>query len=181
MRHPAATLLCLVLLCPVGPAFAQGSVSQGGASPGGASQGAAAGVSVAQPWARASIGASTTAAAYLSLVSHGAADALTGASTPVAGQAQLHTAGMEGGVMHMRPVDSLPLPPDHAVTLAPGGYHLMLEHLAHPLHRGDTFPLTLRFRTAPPVTVQVVVQGPGAMGTEGAGMGGMDMGGAPHR
>ncbi len=120
-------------------------------------------VSVTDAWARASIGASTTAAAYATLTGHGsAADQLTGASTPIAGRAQLHTDGMADGVMHMRAVDALPLPPGQAVTLAPGGFHLMLEQLSHPLHRGDTFPLTLSFRNAAPVTVQVHVAGPGA-------------------
>ncbi len=120
----------------------------------------AARVGVTDAWARATVGTGT-GAVYLTLTDHGAADQLTGASTPVAGTAQLHQDVMDGTVMRMRPVAALPLPPGQPVTLAPGGYHMMLEHLDHPLRRGDTFPLTLRFQHAAPVTVQVHVEGPG--------------------
>jgi copper(I)-binding protein len=44
------------------------------------------------------------------------------------------------------------------VTLAPGGYHLMLMGLKAPLRAGDTFPLTLQFEHAPPLTVTVAVE-----------------------
>ena len=135
-------------------------------------------VSVAQAWARATVG-TDTGAVYLTLTDHGAADQLTGASTPVAGTAQLHQDTMTGGIMRMRPVDALPLPPGKAVMLAPGGYHLMLMGLVHPLHRGDTFPLTVTFAHAPAATVQVRVEGPGTThpGIPGANaMPGMAMG-----
>jgi periplasmic copper chaperone A len=61
-----------------------------------------------------------------------AGDRLTGASTPAAQAAQLHTVSMEGGVMKMRQVDGIDLPAGQSVTLKPGGYHLMLMGLAQP-------------------------------------------------
>ena len=54
--------------------------------------------------------------------------------------------------------DGLELPPRRPVTLAPGGYHLMLEGLKGGLKVGETYPLTLRFAHARPVTVQVQVR-----------------------
>ncbi len=117
-------------------------------------------VSVTQAWARATVGTSN-GAVYLTLTDHGAADQLIGVSTPVAGMAQLHEDKVEGGIMRMRPVATLPLPPGKPVTLAPGGYHLMLMGLVHPLRRGDSFPLTVTFAHAPAATVQVRVEGPG--------------------
>lgn len=49
------------------------------------------------------------------------------------------------------------LPADRAVALEPDGAHLALGPLAGPLTPGDTFPLTLTFRDAADVTVDVTV------------------------
>ena len=115
-----------------------------------------------QPWARATAGAGTTGAAYMTLTAHGQADRLVGASTPVAAMASLHRTQDDHGVMQMRPVEGLALTADQATVLAPGGLHLMLMDLKQPLKQGDSFPLTLTFEHAPPQTVQVQVKGPGA-------------------
>lgn len=50
------------------------------------------------------------------------------------------------------------LPADRAVALEPGGAYLALGPLAGPLALGDTFPVTLSFREAEDVTVDVTVQ-----------------------
>jgi periplasmic copper chaperone A len=50
------------------------------------------------------------------------------------------------------------------VELKPGGYHLMLMGLKQKLEVGATFPLTLTFAKAPPVTVTVTVATAGASG-----------------
>ena len=122
-----------------------------------------AGVSVEQPWARATAPGGTTGAAYATLVAHGTADRLTGASTPAAGSAELHETTNEAGIMHMHPIpDGVALPPGQSVALAPGGLHVMLIGLHHPLKQGKSFPLTLTFAHAAPVTVQVRVQAAGA-------------------
>ncbi len=41
---------------------------------------------------------------------------------------------------------------------APGGYHLMLMGLKQPLVAGERFPLTLHFRKAGDVPVEIVVE-----------------------
>jgi len=48
------------------------------------------------------------------------------------------------------------------VTLAPGGYHLMLMGMTQQLRPGESFPLTLHFAYEPPVTVTVKVASAGA-------------------
>ena len=50
--------------------------------------------------------------------------------------------------MKMRQVDAVPLPAGQAVTLSPGGYHIMLVDLKAPLVAGQSFPLTLTFEKA---------------------------------
>lgn len=119
------------------------------------------GIVVSNPWARPSVGTAAPSAAYFVITDHGAADRLVSISSPVAGRAELHESLHENGVMKMRSVPALTLEPGKPVTLAPGGYHVMLMELKQPLKAGDTFPLTLTFEKAPPQTVQVTV---GAMG-----------------
>ncbi len=135
---------------------------------------------VEHAWARATVATAQTGAAYL-VVHDSVADQITGFSTPVASMAELHQSRMNNGVMEMRPVASLPVGPGHDVTLAPGGYHLMLMGLKQPLKPGDHFPLTLTFAKAGAVTTDVTVERAGASGPSmvkpDANMGGMDMGG----
>jgi len=50
------------------------------------------------------------------------------------------------------------LPADRAVALEPEGAYLSLGPLAGPLAPGDSFPLTLSFREAADVTVDVTVR-----------------------
>jgi periplasmic copper chaperone A len=129
-------------------------------------------VAVEQPWARATAPNATTGATYLSLTA-ATADRLIGAASPVAAMAQVHEMAMDAGVMRMREVGGgLALPAGKKVTLAPGGYHLMLMGLKHQLKPGERFPLTLSFAHAPALTVEVVVGAPGA---SAAPMGGMQM------
>ncbi len=119
------------------------------------------GIQIENAWSRAAI-QGRTGVVYLTIVDHGAADRLTGVSSPVAQRAQLHESFSEAGVSKMRPVPSLELDQGKPVVLAPGGYHIMLMDLKRPLNQGDTFPVTLTFANAGQVTVQVAVQGAGA-------------------
>ncbi len=114
------------------------------------------------PWARASAGAARNGAAYLTITAQSQPDKLTGASTPAATTTELHESMADMGMMKMRPVPGLSLEPGKKVTLAPGGFHLMMMGLKEPLKAGDTFPLTLRFERAPPLTVTVTVEPVGA-------------------
>lgn len=135
----------------------------------------AAGISLEHVWARASAGAGTTGAVYLTVTDHGQPDQLVGASTPAAGAAELHETINDNGVMKMRPLARVVLDPGKPVTFKPGGYHVMLTGLKAPLKAGDSFPLTLTFAHAQPITVAVNVEASGmaGMGHDHAGMEGM--------
>jgi hypothetical protein len=125
-----------------------------------------------QVWARPTAGAATTGAAYFTLTNNAAPDELVGASTPIAASAGVHETIDDNGVMKMRPVTSIALAPGKQVTFRPGGYHVMLIGLKAPLKIGDSFPLTLSFAHAQPITVMVKVQA-GAAGMGGSSMPGM--------
>lgn len=65
--------------------------------------------------------------------------------------------GGEAAMVMRELTDGLTLPAGETVTLAPGGYHVMLLDLAAPLTAGDEFELTLDFATADDLTVTVEV------------------------
>lgn len=121
-------------------------------------------VQVAGAWARATMPHAMAGGAFMTLTAHGAADAVVGASSPVASHVELHQTVNDKGVMKMLPVPKLTLAPNSPVMLKPGSYHIMLMGLKQQLKAGDSFPLTLQFQHAAPVTVSVKVQGPGAAG-----------------
>jgi copper(I)-binding protein len=117
------------------------------------------GAMVTQAWAPPSLAGARNGVAYFTLVfPPGPPDTLLGASTPVAGKAELHRDAMQDGIMSMRPAGPLPLKPGDTLTLAPGGLHLMLMGLQQPLKPGDRFPITLSFEHRAPLTVEATVE-----------------------
>jgi hypothetical protein len=93
---------------------------------------------------------------------------LVGASSPVAGVAQVHEMKMDAGVMKMNEVKGgLDLPAGKAIELKPGGYHIMLMDLKAPLVKDSTVPLTLTFKDAKGVESQLELKVPVAMAAPG--------------
>ncbi|CAL1692413.1 hypothetical protein MMB232_02579 [Brevundimonas subvibrioides] len=99
---------------------------------------------------------------YLTLTAS-QADRLVSVGSPVAGLAQIHEMKTENGMMMMGELkDGLALPAGEAVSLAPGGNHIMLLQLKQPLAAGEQVPLTLTFEHAQPVGVRAAVGQPPA-------------------
>jgi periplasmic copper chaperone A len=113
-------------------------------------------VAVSDGWARATLPHQDEGVAYLTLRSAGG-DTLTGVDSPAAGMVMLHQSTQKNGVAGMEDMDSLVLPPGKAVTLAPGGMHLMLMDVKQSLKAGDTLHLSLHFSKAGDVSVDVPV------------------------
>jgi len=131
--------------------------------------GQAAAIHAEQAWARATAPQQKVGGAYVTLISPDD-DQLVGVSSPVAGRAEVHEMRMDGNVMRMREVEGgLALPAGKVVALAPGGYHIMLMDLKQPLVAGQVIPMQLRFRSAPPLDLQVRVAPVGASASPGAG------------
>lgn len=102
----------------------------------------AANISVTDAWARATMPGQPVSGAYMQIQAD--ADArLVGASSPVVPRVEVHEMTMDGGVMRMREVKAVDLPKGKTVSLAPGGFHLMLMNLPKPIAVGDVIPLTL--------------------------------------
>jgi copper(I)-binding protein len=166
MRHSSLFALALAFTLSAAPALAQ--------------EFKAGDIVIEKPWARATPKGAEVGGAYMTIENKGAApDRLTGGTSDFA-TVEIHEMKSENGVMEMREVTGgLDIPAHGSVALAPGGYHIMFTHLAHPLAKGDTVKATLTFEHAGPVEVEFNVLGVGAAGTGGAmkggAMGGMKM------
>jgi copper(I)-binding protein len=159
-RFSAKLAFAALLIAAAIPAFAQGTGTS---------------IKVEDPYARATPAGARTGAVYMTLDNSAKdADRLTGASSDVAAQVQIHEMSVVNGIMQMREVaGGLPIPAGGSAVLAPGSYHVMLIGLKKPLMAGETFPLTLRFEKAGTISVTVPVKAMGAPQDKPGGMGSM--------
>lgn len=101
---------------------------------------------------------------------------LISAASDVADAVELHETVQDGGVMKMIPhPEGFEVPAGGSVELAPGGKHVMLLGLAHPLEAGQAFSLTLTFDDGTVLDLSVPVMdmaGMPAAGMEGMGQSG---------
>jgi hypothetical protein len=151
VRSPTLALLALAAIC---------------ARPASAQQVKIGDLVLDHAWARATPAGAKVGGGYLTIENKGAtADKLIGGSSRAAGRVEVHETAMSNGVATMRPVKGgLSIPPGQSVTLAPGGYHLMMTELKGPLKKGDKLVVTLMFEKAGEVKATFDVQGIGATG-----------------
>ena len=145
-------------------------------------------IQITAPWARATPKGASSGAAYMTITNTGTTpDKVSCVSSDASAECQIHTMTMDNGVMQMRPVEGgLEIKPGETVTLKPGGFHMMLVNLKHPLEQGNTIKATLKFDTAGSIDVDYpiaaigaaapgVPAGGGTMMMQGGGGGGMQM------
>ncbi len=116
-------------------------------------------VHVKDAWVRPAVAGQSGTGGYLTVEAKEAVT-LTGLKSPVAAEAELHEMRMEGDVMQMRAVSSLPIAAGGVLKLAPRGQHLMLMGLKRALAVGDQVPLTLLFKNAKGKRFEVKLQAP---------------------
>ncbi len=117
------------------------------------------------PWARATSQGARVGGAFLTVRNTGHhGDRLIAIESDVAARVQLHMTLMEDGVMKMRHVeDGIEVPAGGMAELMPGGFHIMMMGLNAPLEEGASFPVTLTFKRAGSITIDVPVRAAGAM------------------
>jgi len=116
-------------------------------------------IEIDHAWAPAATTASNSAA-YMLLADTGTKpDQLISASSPVAQKVLLHVFSVENGIYGMHSVKAIEVMPGSAATiLRPGSAHVMLEGLKQPLKSGESFRLSLIFRSAGKVQIDVPVR-----------------------
>jgi copper(I)-binding protein len=116
-------------------------------------------------YTRSTVPGQMAAGGFMKIENKGnSADQLLSASSPVAGEVQLHEMAMDGNVMKMRQVKDIAVPAGGSVELKPGGLHLMFMNIKAPLAAGETVPLKLKFAKAGEVEVKLPVNAMGAQG-----------------
>jgi iron complex outermembrane receptor protein len=114
---------------------------------------------IGHPWSRPTAAGMPMGVAYLSITNNGPGpEALLSASSPAAASVQFHQTTISEGMARMRPLTEVLIPAGATVRIEPGGIHLMLVDLKMPLESGKFVPLTLEFRTAGKITVQLAVE-----------------------
>ncbi|MGF1733910.1 copper chaperone PCu(A)C [Photobacterium satsumensis] len=111
------------------------------------------------PWSKQVPPTSQVAAAFFNVMNHSdSSDELISASSPIAEKTELHAHMHEDGMMKMREVEKIDIPAHDSQALKPGGYHIMLFNLKEVPQLGDSFPVTLNFKHAGAVEVEVKVE-----------------------
>jgi copper(I)-binding protein len=129
------------------PAFAQDAESRLGS------------LVVTNAWSPATPPTASVGVVYFSISNQGSkADRLLAVSSGVARAVELHESHTVKGVVEMRAVMAVDCPPGVTVKSEPGALHVMLMGLTHPLATGTVFALTLQFRDAGALTLQVPVE-----------------------
>ncbi len=112
-------------------------------------------ISIGHFWSLPTKAGDSEAGVFGILLNNGkVADRLIGATTSVAARVRFRTK-VSGG--DAKWPDGLAVEPGRPAVLAPWRTHLWLTGLKHPLKAGTSFPLTLTFKRAGPITIQIVV------------------------
>ncbi len=72
--------------------------------------------------------------------------------------AMMHETLESQGQSQMRMLTSVPVPAGKSIAFSPGGRHIMLQGLAHPLQVGERVPITLQFADGIKLHVTAVVR-----------------------
>jgi hypothetical protein len=118
------------------------------------------GIVITEPIARPSPLEGGTAGAFMPIRNAGGqADRRRSAASPTAPVVELHETVNDKGVMRMVPQpDGWEISPGSLLELKPGGKHVMLIGLVHPLNAGETIEITLNFEKAGAIRVKMPVK-----------------------
>ena len=97
-------------------------------------------VEIRDAWVRATVPGQPVAGAYLTVESQSSARLLS-VRSEIARAVEIHEMSSTDGIMRMRRLESVDLPAGREIRLAPGGVHLMLLDLRHPLRAGEQIEL----------------------------------------
>lgn len=105
-------------------------------------------VKVQGAWLRPAVKGQSGTGGYMRLTSARDLTLLGFSVSTRLGKGELHEMSMDGDVMRMREIESLPLPAGRTVELRPGAHHLMLTGLQRGLKTGEKIEVELRLKDA---------------------------------
>ncbi|WP_144393723.1 copper chaperone PCu(A)C [Pleionea sediminis] len=115
-------------------------------------------VIIESPWIRSVLPVQKTTALYLSIENQSDETlTLIDIETPIAKRDMFHETIEKNGIASMRHRDFLDILPGEKLELSPGGLHIMLMGLVHPITEGNTVPVVLHFRDSLSKTVEATI------------------------
>ncbi|MBN2117273.1 MAG: copper chaperone PCu(A)C [Anaerolineales bacterium] len=119
---------------------------------------AAKGIEISEAWARPAA-QGKNGAIYFVIHNHAReADELTGVSSDIAEAVELHESRMDGDVMQMRQLESVPLQANAETIFKPGGLHVMLIGMKKDTKIGDEIEIVLHLKNFGDIEVSVPVK-----------------------
>ena len=116
------------------------------------------GVEVREAWTRPAEQGGN-GAIYFTVENHSSeTQELIGVASDTADAVEIHESKMNGDVMEMHQLESVPLGPGAEVKFEPGGLHIMLVGLKKELKNGDEIGITLQFKNLEDLIVHVPVR-----------------------
>lgn len=135
----------------------------------GAAGAQAGGLSIANVWAQPTPPRAIVGRVYLTIVNNGKeVDHLVAASTDVARTAEVSGVRILQDVANQRHLVNIDIPAGGRIVFSPGGYHILLRNLKHPLVAGERFEVDLTFEKAGDIPLAVKVEAP-VHGAPGSG------------
>lgn len=119
---------------------------------------------VDQAWIRLSPNKDTPSAGYFVVHGGDAGVQLRGVLTDYALKVEMHESVMANGVMTMKPIDSVTVPPKGEVAFAPGGKHLMLWGVNDTAIGRGKMEMTFLMSNGDRLLVDAVIRKPEAAG-----------------
>lgn len=114
------------------------------------------GIEIKDPWVRASTGPNS--ALYMKIINTSPHPIkLIGSTVSDCHHAELHTHVHDGAIMKMQKVDFIEIPGNGTQELKPGGHHVMLMKLHHPLKEENIVHAKFIFENETPVDLQVPI------------------------
>lgn len=114
-----------------------------------------------QAWVRLSPNKDMPSAGYFVIHGGDAATQLRGVLTDYALKVEMHESMSGGGMMSMKPIDSVDIPAKSTVAFAPGGRHLMLWGVNDTAIGRGKMTLTFLLANGDRLLVDAVIQKPG--------------------
>ncbi|WP_321463439.1 copper chaperone PCu(A)C [uncultured Vibrio sp.] len=116
-------------------------------------------IQIDHPWSREAPPNATVIAGFFQLKNLSTKDDfLISATTPIAERVEIHQHEMSDGVMKMKKIDNVRISSMKSVMFEPGGYHLMIFNPEPSFRQGERFPMTLEFRNAGKVAIELAVE-----------------------
>ncbi|OIO68647.1 MAG: hypothetical protein COZ01_01385 [Zetaproteobacteria bacterium CG_4_10_14_0_8_um_filter_55_43] len=110
-------------------------------------------------WVRLSPPVADSTAAYMVVRNTGSESVkLTGVACDVADSAGMHAMRMDGNRMVMSPLSEVGIPANGEARFSPGGSHVMLMGLKHPLKEGEMVEIVFRLSDGENLTLSAPVR-----------------------